>query len=746
MSTPLRRPAATGFAPLTHSATAAGLLTLALLACSGGDGGGSTPTTPGGGGGQPAAVAAVTVAPTACALLPAGSCTLSATTTDAAGRALAGRTVSWATSAPPVATVVNGVVTAVAPGTATISATSEGQVGTATITVTPVPVASVTVTPATCPLQVGGSCTLAATPRDAAGAPLTGRPVSWSSATPAVATVSAAGVVTAIGVGTAIVTASADGKTATATVTVTPVPVASVALSPATAALRVGGRQAFTATARDAAGAPLTGRVVAWSSSAAAVATIDSTGLLTAVAPGTATVTATVEGRTATATVTVTPVPVAAVSVSPATVTVRVGSTQAMTASARDSAGGVLTGRPVTWQSGAPAIATVSAAGVVTGVAPGTAAITATVEGRTAAAQVTVARAPVATVAISPAPARVYVDSLVQLAATVRDDSGRTLTDRTVTWTTSAPAVLQVNAAGLIGGIAPGTATITATADGRSASLTVTVASLLSFRMYTSSSPAGPWQHKTVVVSGGDALELVDPSPVLLPDGRILLYYLMNYAGRGDPAAGQPNNQWKMGVAESTDDGESFVERGTAFVSPTSITDPFPMVLADGRIRMLYAQTINGTPSVLSATSSDATGLTFPYTPDAGVRSAGASIPGALRIGSTYYLYACGEGITYATSSDGLAFGARSVAIPPSAGITCDPSPVSAGPASHVMAYKTRPMGVQDPRSDTTYIATSTNGTSWTRLATPVGAGSVPGLVRDRNGLYRIYVVYFPPR
>jgi hypothetical protein len=62
------------------------------------------------------------------------------------------------------------------------------------------------------------------------------------------------------------------------------------------------------------------------------------------------------------------------------------------------------------------------------------------------------------------------------------------------------------------------------------------------------------------------------------------------------------------------------------------------------------------------------------------------------------------------------------------------------------MAFKTRPMGAQDPRADTTYLATSTNGTSWTRLATPVGVGSVPGLVRDRNGLYRIYVVYFPPR
>ncbi|MBU6366168.1 MAG: Ig-like domain-containing protein [Gemmatimonadetes bacterium] len=618
--------------------------------------------------------------------------------------------------------------------------------GGGTTPVGPAPVASVTVTPASCALIPGGSCTLTAATLDAAGVALSGRPITWSAATPAVATVSAAGVVTAVAVGSTVITATAEGRSATASVTVTPVPVASVAITPVSAALRVGGRQAFSATARDAGGATLAGRPVTWSSSAAAVAVVDTAGTVSAVAPGSATITAIIEGRTATAAVTVTQVPVATVAVSPAAPTLRVGATLPMTASARDSAGGVLTGRPVTWQSSTPAVASITAAGVVTGVAPGTATITATVEGRAATAVVTVERVPVASVSITPTSVALLVDSTAQLATVARDSAGATLADRPAAWASSAPAVAQVSASGVLRGIAPGTATITATVEGRTATATVRVSALLTLRMYYSATLTGPWAFKTVSIRGGDALEVVDPSPVLMPDGRILLYYLMNYQRGGDPASNQPGNQWKMGVAESTDHGESFTERGTAFTSPVAITDPFPMVLADGRIRMLYAQTVAGTSQVLSATSADSTGLTLPYAADPGTRSIGASIPGALRIGATYYLYTCAEGISYATSTDGLTFGARAVAISSYSGITCDPSPISTGPSSHVMAFKTRPMGSNDPRSDSTYLATSTNGTSWTRLPTPVGPGSVPGLVRDRNGLYRIYVVYFPPR
>ena len=106
-------------------------------------------------------------------------------------------------------------------GTAVITATSEGRSGTASITVTPVPVASVDVSLSPSSIPVGGTASATATPRDAGGTALTGRTVTWSSGTPGVATVSASGVVTAVSVGTAVITATSEGRSGTATITVT---------------------------------------------------------------------------------------------------------------------------------------------------------------------------------------------------------------------------------------------------------------------------------------------------------------------------------------------------------------------------------------------------------------------------------------------------------------------------------------------------------------------------------------------
>src|SRR5439155_885632 len=100
---------------------------------------------------------------------------------DANGTALSGRAVTWATSNAAVATVsASGLVTSVAAGSATITATSEGQSGTSAITVTNVPVASVTVSPATASITVGATTQLTATPKDANGAALSGRVVTWA--------------------------------------------------------------------------------------------------------------------------------------------------------------------------------------------------------------------------------------------------------------------------------------------------------------------------------------------------------------------------------------------------------------------------------------------------------------------------------------------------------------------------------------------------------------------------------------
>src|SRR5207247_3359231 len=114
-----------------------------------------------------------------------------------------------------------GLVAAVAAGPATITATSEGQSGSAALTVTTVAVASVVVSPATASRQVGQTVQLTATPQDASGTALTGRVVTWASSNTAVATVNGSGVVTGMAAGPATITATSGGESGRAEISVT---------------------------------------------------------------------------------------------------------------------------------------------------------------------------------------------------------------------------------------------------------------------------------------------------------------------------------------------------------------------------------------------------------------------------------------------------------------------------------------------------------------------------------------------
>src|SRR5207253_57452 len=200
-------------------------------------------------------------------------------------------------------------------------------------------------------IQTGGTIQLTATPKDANGKPLTGRTVAWTSANGAVATVSTSGLVTGVATGTTTITATSEGQSGASSVAVTNVPVASVAVSPATASVAAGLTVQLTATPKDANGNPLSGRAVAWTSSNAAVATVDASGLVTAVAAGSATITATSEGQSGTAAISVTPAPVASVAVTPPSASVNEGTTVQLTATPKDANGNPLSGRVVTWAS-----------------------------------------------------------------------------------------------------------------------------------------------------------------------------------------------------------------------------------------------------------------------------------------------------------------------------------------------------------------------------------------------------------
>lgn len=139
---------------------------------------------------------------------------------DQNGGVIATGAVSWTSSSPTVATVsANGALNAVAAGQTTITAAAGNASGKATLTVIPVPVASVTALPASATIVVGATQQLTATTFDASNAELARRIVTWSSSDTTRATVSSAGRVTALALGTATITATSEGKAATAAIT-----------------------------------------------------------------------------------------------------------------------------------------------------------------------------------------------------------------------------------------------------------------------------------------------------------------------------------------------------------------------------------------------------------------------------------------------------------------------------------------------------------------------------------------------
>lgn len=390
--------------------------------------------------------------------------------------------VRWATVEQGIVAVnQDGLAIAVGEGTARVVALAmvNASLGASTQVTVAATVDRVALSHTADTLAVGATNIYSAVARDRRGNPVQ-RVFSWTSSNSAIASVTSSQIPTtsstaqviARQAGTVTLTVSAGGKSSFVEVTVRSIPVATVVVTPPSAALTPGGTVQLSADPRDAAGNSLSGRSVGWSSSNPAAATVTQTGLVTAVSQGSALIRATVEGVSADVPVTVGPVPVATVQVTPANPT--------LTATPRDAAGTPLTGRTVTWSSSAPAVATVNAStGIVTGVAVGTATITATSEGRTGSTVVTVTQAPVATITLGAPTNRIDQFAHLELFANLRDQNGNALSNRTVTWTSSDTLIAKTTPStsqlGRVMGRNPGSATITATSEGRSANFLLTV-------------------------------------------------------------------------------------------------------------------------------------------------------------------------------------------------------------------------------------------------------------------------------
>src|SRR5205809_377018 len=502
----------------------------------------------------PVAVASVAVSPASVALQVGQTVQLAATPQDTGGNPLAGRVVTWASNNAAVAPVTaSGLATAVAVGSEMITATSEGKTGTAAVAVASVPVASVAVTPASATVQAGQTVQLAATPKDANGNPLSGRAIGWSSNNLSVANVNASGLVTGVAPGSATITAASEGKSGGAVITVNPapVPVASVGVTPGSATMQAGQTVQLAATPKDVNGNPLSGRVVTWASSTPAVATVNASGLVTSVAAGSATITATSEGQSGSSSITVSDAPVASVAVTPAAASVQVGQTMQLAATPKDANGNPLSGRIISWSSSNTSVVGVNSSGLVTAVATGGATITATSEGQSGTASITVPPVPVATVAVTPASASVDEGKTVQLTATPKDAAGNPLSGRVVTWTSSNTAAATVSSSGLVTGKVAGAAAITATSETVSGTSAITVV------------------HVPV------AAVAVTPASASLPAGQTVQLTATLKDANGNTLTGRTVTWASSNTAAATVTGSGLVSgvtAGTATITATSET------------------------------------------------------------------------------------------------------------------------------------------------------------------------------
>ncbi len=320
----------------------------------------------------------------------------------------------------------------------------------------------VVVTPATASLTaLGATVQLAAEVRDQNGQVMAGAAVAWTSSDASVATVAPTGLVTAAANGVATITATAGSASGTAALTVAQ-EVGAVTVSPAADTLVTADTVRLAAEAVDANGNPVAGSEFEWASGDTLVAIVDEEGLVIGISAGEVEITAMSAGVSGSAQLTVVVPRPTAVAVTPDTVAfTAIGQTKRLAAEVRDQAGRPLEGSAISWSSGDTLVALVDSAGLVTAVGSGVATVTAMAGMASGAATVMVTPS-AGSVVVSPDTARIARGDTLRLVAEAFDENGHVVEAAMFEWASSDVSVVQVDAAGLVTGVAEGRASVTA--------------------------------------------------------------------------------------------------------------------------------------------------------------------------------------------------------------------------------------------------------------------------------------------
>ncbi|HUO52701.1 MAG TPA: Ig-like domain-containing protein, partial [Gemmatimonadaceae bacterium] len=449
----------------------------------------------------PKPVAKVKITPKPASVQAGSTVTLSAAVTDSQSMANPDWPVTWGTLDATLATVnASGVVTGVKAGVVGITATAGGVADTDQVTVTPNGPTSTVVTPNPDTLSsLNDSLQLTATAYIGA-TPTTGS-FTWATRDAAVVTVTAAGVVIAKGNGSTYVVATEAGGTKDSAHVFVIQKVASINVSPTPVQRYLGTQQTFTANALDARGNAVTGTTFTWSVSDPSVASITGGGVATMLAIGLDTVKATAGTVVGKAVLTVKSA-ITAIVVTPAGITLdALGKTQAYAAVAKDTLGAVMPGIKFAWTSTNPGVATVpgttDTVQTATAAANGVTAITATAQGVSGAATLTVAQVLVS-IQAGPDPTTVGVGGQAQLIARGKDATGHFIPGGSFTWASDAPTNVTVGAAtGIVTGVVlNSSAHVTATSG------TVTSNQVL-VNVDNSVPPRVSWGRDTIAIGRG---------------------------------------------------------------------------------------------------------------------------------------------------------------------------------------------------------------------------------------------------